>query len=161
MEPSLDTLLHNAINNAIVTNMVNVYRNNVNERNNVNRINLSRRYYNTPPSGGYIVNEEEEYVLHDIDDISSRILLDIVTQFGSPGNDSFISRKEKLKKIKYKKVKTDDPLKDQCCSICLDNFTPGEFERTLDCSHTYHKRCIDKWFKKDHIDCPMCRCKAI
>jgi hypothetical protein len=39
----------------------------------------------------------------------------------------------------------------------MDDFCCGEYSRTLTCGHLFHKKCIDKWFKKDKNDCPMCR----
>jgi hypothetical protein len=92
------------------------------------------------------------------------IFLDVVTRFGSPGSDSCLldlknNRRDKIKQIgKYKKVKkTDKELIELVCPICIDNFKEGEYYRTLDCTHSFHKKCIDRWFKKDHSECPMCR----
>jgi hypothetical protein len=143
-ESGLDILLGNAIRSAL--------RNNV-----LFRDSISNRYYNIPPHGGYILNEEHEYILPDRDDLSSTLLLEVVTQFGSPGNDSFMKkyRKEQLKGIKYKKVK--ETIENNTCPICLDELKKGEYYRNLVCNHCFHKKCIDNWFKKDHSDCPMCR----
>ena len=104
---------------------------------------------------------EEEYILEDTDDLSSTILLDIVTRFGSPGNDSFMKlyKKSQIKTIgKYKKVKNDCELE---CPICLEQLKTNEYYRELSCKHVFHKKCIDRWFKKDHSDCPMCRTKIL
>jgi hypothetical protein len=60
----------------------------------------------------------------------------------------------------YKKIKTGDILINQDCSICLEKFTEGEYKRDLICSHTYHKKCIDKWFKHE-LNCPQCRCSDL
>jgi hypothetical protein len=136
---SFENLLTDAINTAIT----NAIRN--------NSVTYSRR--------NFII--EEEYVLQDTDDLSSTILLDIVTRFGSPGNDSFMKmyKKSQLKSIgKYKKVKCDSESE---CPICLDQLKLNEYYRELACKHVFHKKCIDRWFKKDHSDCPMCRAKII
>jgi hypothetical protein len=55
--------------------------------------------------------------------------------------------------------------KDVCC-ICLDDISIGGKATTLRCSHTFHQRCIMKWFKSQgDLDgsgvttarkCPMC-----
>lgn len=70
--------------------------------------------------------------------------------------------KDFLKKLgKYIKIKKEDPLinEKEKCSICLSNYKVGEFKRVLPiCKHTYHKKCIDKWFKlcKNKF-CPLCK----
>jgi len=156
----MDDLLERAIEDAIR----NVYRDSI------RRVRgPSRRYYNTPPRGGYIVNEEHEYVIQDSDDLSSTLLLDIVTSFGSPGSgdNNFteymkLHRQKQIKSIgPYKKVKSGDELCNSVCPICIDQFKEGEYHRLLPCKHSFHKKCIDRWFKRDHSDCPMCRTKII
>ena len=42
---------------------------------------------------------------------------------------------------------------DQECSICLDNITKKR--KVLPCNHTFHPKCINKWFKNLHR-CPLC-----
>jgi hypothetical protein len=150
-----------------VNNIMNIYRDTIrnvrNPNRNIIRLNniISSRYYNNPPHGGYHVNEEHEYIFPDQDDISALVFLDVATRFGSPGSDCDMKelRKNKIKQIgKYRKVKTSDTcLLENQCPICLDNFQVGEYHRTLDCNHSFHKKCIDRWFKKDHCECPMCR----
>ena len=133
---NLEQLLTGAINDSIRNNLIN--------------------YYTTR---NFII--EEEYVLEDTDDLSSTILLDIVTRFGSPGNDSFMKlyKKSQIKTIgKYKKVKCDS---ESDCPICLEQLKTNEYYRELSCKHVFHKKCIDRWFKKDHSDCPMCRAKIL
>ena len=150
---------------AIRNNILNLYHGTTRSTPNPNRtanLNIvSSRYYNNPPLGGYQLDEEHNYILHDSDDLSSLLLLDIVTQFGSPGNDSALveHRKKQIKSINYKKVKEN--LTDLQCPICIENFCVGEYHKTLNCKHIFHKRCIDRWFKKDHSDCPMCRTQII
>jgi hypothetical protein len=59
---------------------------------------------------------------------------------------------------KYKKVKTSEC--SDSCSICLENYTEKTYRRTLECTHHFHKKCIDKWFincTEDNIHCPICR----
>ena len=109
------------------------------------------RYYNNPPQGGYQINEEHEYILPDNDDVSSIALLEVVNLFG---------KENKLKNfnhLKLKKIKEDDPLINTVCSICLENYKKNDYYRTLNCNHIFHKKCVDRWFKKNHLNCPMCR----
>lgn len=61
---------------------------------------------------------------------------------------------------KYKRVICDSK---GDCSICLDEMKKGQYYRKLDkCSHFFHKKCIDKWFKIDEdMSCPVCRTSYI
>ncbi|CAG9328108.1 unnamed protein product [Blepharisma stoltei] len=62
--------------------------------------------------------------------------------------------KENFPKKLYK-VK-DSNLETITCPICLDNFTPKDYVRELSCDHTYHKNCIDLWFR-DKTYCCLCK----
>lgn len=43
------------------------------------------------------------------------------------------------------------------CTICLNNlFKPY----VLACGHTFHKSCISRWLKKNHM-CPLCRTPVV
>jgi hypothetical protein len=123
------------------------------------RSTLSSRYYNNPPDGGYQINEEHDYIFDD-DDHSALIFLDATTRMASPLSDKEIKnlRRSKIREIKCKKVKESTETE---CPICLDEIKMGEFQKTLDCKHCFHKKCIDRWFKKDNDFCPMCRLKVI
>jgi hypothetical protein len=154
------------IRESIVSDVLNLYRDTMRSTRNPNRHFrfLSSRYYNDPPAGGYQINEEHEYILPDNDDITSAVLLEVVTSFGSPETESYLKniRRNQIKNIgKYKKIKKDDPLKETDCPICIESFKENEFYRKLDCGHCFHKRCIDRWFRKDHSECPMCRKKIL
>ena len=42
------------------------------------------------------------------------------------------------------------------CSICFVHMNGGT--RTLDCGHTFHGRCLERWKRQqDTPTCPMCR----
>ena len=106
---NLDNLLNEAIYESFRNNILNLYHGQERQTLNPNRLplsllrnNLSSRYYNSPPQGGYHVNEEHEYDI-DLDDISSLIFLDITTRFASPVDNKTI-RKEKIKEIKYRRI---------------------------------------------------------
>lgn len=162
MEQNIDDAIHEAI----VNHILNIYTNRTNGNggngNSFISSNVGSRYYNPPPNGGYVVNEEHEYLFTDSDDLSSLVFLDVATRFGSPGTSPpeklFQIRRNKIKNIgKYRKVKENDSILDTQCPICIDSFCCGEYQRTLECNHVFHKKCIDKWFKKDKNECPMCR----
>jgi hypothetical protein len=58
------------------------------------------------------------------------------------------------------KIKKDDSVLSENCMICMDDYKINQFKRILPtCNHYFHKKCIDKWFKKT-ITCPICRVKA-
>ncbi|KAB2082347.1 hypothetical protein ERO13_A05G183550v2 [Gossypium hirsutum] len=45
------------------------------------------------------------------------------------------------------------------CSICLEDFTPGEIAHSLPhCHHMFHTSCIKQWLMQ-HKSCPLCRRK--
>ncbi|KAA8495598.1 E3 ubiquitin-protein ligase [Porphyridium purpureum] len=46
----------------------------------------------------------------------------------------------------------DEPM----CAICIDNFEEGDQVRELECSHIYHKACIDPWLYQSST-CPVCK----
>lgn len=51
---------------------------------------------------------------------------------------------------------TNENMGDVLCSICLENFEPGDVITSSHCSHTYHRDCILGWLQvKD--ECPNCR----
>ena len=79
---------------------------------------------------------------------------------GSISDDLHFDFKINYLKSGYKKIKTGDKFINQECSICIDKFKEGEYKRDLVCSHTYHKKCIDKWLKKE-LSCPQCRCSEL
>lgn len=59
----------------------------------------------------------------------------------------------------YSLIKNTDETKGEECSICLEKYRPGTYKRKLSCGHIFHKKCIDKWFRNDKNECPMCRKK--
>jgi hypothetical protein len=93
------------------------------------------------------------------------IQLDIQFDFVQPNNE--ITEQEKnhfkncneinTKLCKSEKIKKDDPILSEQCFICMDNYKELELKRTLpNCKHCFHKKCIDKWIKKN-ASCPVCR----
>lgn len=43
------------------------------------------------------------------------------------------------------------------CSICTDDFEPGQDLRVLPCSHKFHPACVDPWLLDVSGTCPLCR----
>lgn len=44
---------------------------------------------------------------------------------------------------------------EDCCSICLDNFTEEDPGMGTQCGHSYHLQCIMQWAQRSR-ECPMC-----
>ena len=42
------------------------------------------------------------------------------------------------------------------CCICMDCINAGQVVRKLECGHSYHKNCVDKWLKQKAC-CPVCQ----
>ena len=91
--------------------------------------------------------------------------LDIEFEFLEPVEDTnkdetnyFKNCKEINDKLgKPEKIKKNDPIIDTSCLICYEEFKTNQFKRTLpECSHFFHKKCVDKWLKKKG-NCPICR----
>lgn len=54
-------------------------------------------------------------------------------------------------------IKHDDPAIKDSCSICLEGYDENSIIRKLNCSHIFHKDCIDPWLLKESYKCPICR----
>ncbi|MFH0898084.1 MAG: RING-H2 finger protein [bacterium] len=52
--------------------------------------------------------------------------------------------------------------KGEICSICLDDFSPGQRVGTLSCNdkHFFHVECIYKWLETSKT-CPLCRASGV
>ena len=59
------------------------------------------------------------------------------------------------KKFKEIKESTDNSL--ISCSICMDEIKDKQCIKVLNCKHLFHNKCIIKWLKEDHHNCPLCR----
>ena len=42
------------------------------------------------------------------------------------------------------------------CTICLEKYKENDIIRNLNCSHSFHQSCLDKWLETNQ-KCPMCR----
>ncbi|KAI5147959.1 hypothetical protein ENBRE01_0019 [Enteropsectra breve] len=61
----------------------------------------------------------------------------------------------KLKVIQYNS-EADLPDDNKKCTICFDDYRPGNSVKFLPCDHHFHMECIDEWFNiKD--SCPLCK----
>jgi len=46
------------------------------------------------------------------------------------------------------------------CIICFNIFQPTDLIKLLHCKHIFHKKCLDKWFKKKAV-CPICNTNGV
>ena len=54
-----------------------------------------------------------------------------------------------------------DELPDDSCSICLEDFKTGDNIKKLNCTHIFHKECLEPWLNDNNRNCPMCRTDII
>jgi hypothetical protein len=54
------------------------------------------------------------------------------------------------------KTKIELSEKEEICIICQENIKLGAIIRTINCLHSFHIDCIDKWFV-EHKNCPLCK----
>ncbi|XP_052280490.1 uncharacterized protein LOC127878111 isoform X2 [Dreissena polymorpha] len=54
------------------------------------------------------------------------------------------------------RYKQNNKEKSEECPVCMEKYVEGVHLTTLPCFHSYHSKCIDKWFT-DHDICPVCR----
>lgn len=46
------------------------------------------------------------------------------------------------------------------CAICMCAVR-APTRKSLGCGHTFHRRCIKKWFSRGSLTCPMCRATCL
>ncbi|URD76815.1 zinc finger, C3HC4 type, domain containing protein [Musa troglodytarum] len=52
--------------------------------------------------------------------------------------------------------------RDAVCSVCLGALEARHEVRELgNCSHAFHKGCIDKWVDVGQVTCPLCRAQLL
>lgn len=71
------------------------------------------------------------------------------------------SIKEKLPVMEYGCGKEDGG-GDSTCAVCLKCMSEGDEVRELgNCSHVFHKECLDGWIDQGQLTCPLCRSKLL
>ena len=58
-----------------------------------------------------------------------------------------------LSEKKYSEISIEENI----CSICQDKIEQDNIIRQLNCSHFFHKDCIDKYLLEYSYKCPVCR----
>ncbi|KAJ9415731.1 hypothetical protein QL093DRAFT_1092772 [Fusarium oxysporum] len=49
------------------------------------------------------------------------------------------------------------PSSAEVCAICIEVLRDQDNVRRLKCKHVFHTGCIDSWFQRHHVDCPLCK----
>ncbi|KAL3738437.1 hypothetical protein ACJRO7_019901 [Eucalyptus globulus] len=45
------------------------------------------------------------------------------------------------------------------CAVCLSSIEERDEVRELsNCSHAFHRECLDRWVDHNRVTCPLCRC---
>jgi len=65
-------------------------------------------------------------------------------------NDHYPLRCRGLNNTNNNRIESD------ICNVCLDNLNYNELYRTINCSHSFHPHCIDRWLFQSKC-CPICR----
>jgi hypothetical protein len=91
-------------------------------------------------------------ILPYYDDISSCILLDTLKEIYEQNK----MKAETIKNLSVKKIRNIEKNPENVCPICIDEFKENEYQKTLNCNHCFHKKCINRWLKKQK-HCPLCR----
>tara|TARA_A100001015_G_scaffold224568_1_gene253240 strand:- start:3972 stop:4382 length:411 start_codon:yes stop_codon:yes gene_type:complete len=61
-----------------------------------------------------------------------------------------------VNKIPIIKIRSNDNLLLDSCSICLEKYKVNDKVMNLKCRHSFHKDCLNKWLKNNNT-CPQCR----
>ena len=59
-------------------------------------------------------------------------------------------------KLPIHKIKSNDNLLLDECSICLEKYIKNDKIMSLECNHSFHDACIKLWLKNNNT-CPQCR----
>lgn len=51
------------------------------------------------------------------------------------------------------------PEEHRSCTICMEEFTQGDRQKTLPCFHRFHGPCIDRWLQQSGV-CPICKTRV-
>ncbi|GLJ24441.1 hypothetical protein SUGI_0466730 [Cryptomeria japonica] len=72
--------------------------------------------------------------------------------------------KNKLSVIKFQSFAESrgEIQEDVMCAVCLNSLERDDEIRELcNCSHIFHRDCLDKWIDHHQITCPLCKCPLI
>jgi len=70
-------------------------------------------------------------------------------------NDEIFNKNDEY----YIDLKTNINDCEKQCLICLELISVSENVYTLECSHIFHKECLDTSIEHQHYECPLCKHK--
>ncbi|XP_030530330.1 brassinosteroid-responsive RING protein 1 [Rhodamnia argentea] len=71
-----------------------------------------------------------------------------------PPSVSAVLMREILPVVRFSDL-VDPP---ESCAVCLYDFDGAdEIRRLANCSHVFHRSCLDRWMGYDQMTCPLCR----
>jgi Ring finger domain len=53
-------------------------------------------------------------------------------------------------------AQSQEKKKEDCCSVCTEDYVNGDEVVTTGCNHLFHARCLATWVKTKET-CPICR----
>ncbi|XP_019429888.1 PREDICTED: E3 ubiquitin-protein ligase RHA1B-like [Lupinus angustifolius] len=81
-------------------------------------------------------------------------LQDFIEPHTSGSHNSTQIIHEILPVVSYKEL-VDPP---DNCAVCLNEFEEvDEIRRLANCTHVFHRGCLDRWIEYDQKTCPLCR----
>ena len=81
---------------------------------------------------------------------------DIINSMFETYQNQELDRNEKIKIDVESKKFSETEKNFTSCSICSDDYKDEDIVSTLDCSHIFHKNCIEEWGHYNPV-CPVCK----
>ena len=141
-------IVNNVINNIVVSNY------------NIARVNFEI----DQPIGSYIQMIQSRLRAHNLhvqnDNQENNLLVNYIINNEIPSNLESVSvtlNNDDLNNLPI--IKLEENM-DYDCSICLDHLEKENIILKLNCTHCFHKDCIENYLKNYNYKCPVCRKEA-
>lgn len=124
------------------------------------KIEKSESIHSSSSSQNAVESEREYYEDDNIDpdQMTYEELLELGERIGVVSRGFTPEQIKLIPIVKYKKNNVES--KDDMCSVCQYDYIPGEKLRKLTCIHSFHRRCVDDWLKREKV-CPNCKEEVI
>ncbi|BFG23605.1 hypothetical protein CerSpe_098790 [Prunus speciosa] len=65
-------------------------------------------------------------------------------------------------KIKTGQPEADEPSNNNMCILCMNSMEGSQAVREpCNCSHAFHRECLDVWIDEGQLTCPLCRSELV